>query len=119
MLGLRIQLGHALGDKCTDPVFCDHFVVLDVTGIHEVTVAFCGCPSAIPHYAQLLRQRWFPATVSDPRRAATFRLLEHFHSFSAQFGVSALKYYHCLRRVTDNTGATLPGVRLPFSLLDT
>ncbi|KAI0685039.1 hypothetical protein C8T65DRAFT_712813 [Cerioporus squamosus] len=109
-LGLHIQLGHQPGDKCYSPVpaFGDAFVVMDLHGIHEVGLDFCSCVHAAPATSQLLRYRLYPATSTDPRTAATFRLLETFHLLSAQSKVSAFEFYSTLARRSDNTGTEPP-----------
>ncbi|KAI0684667.1 hypothetical protein C8T65DRAFT_712959 [Cerioporus squamosus] len=118
-LGLRVQLGHEPGNKCWNPkrAFGDDFVVLDVSGIHEVGVDFCGCQRALPHFMQLLRARWYPATYTDPRTASTFRLLEDFHLMSTQSKVSGWEYYTTLSRRTDNTGVQPSKDRYPSFML--
>ncbi|KAG2037090.1 hypothetical protein BDR03DRAFT_934153 [Suillus americanus] len=105
-LGLRIQLGHSAGQRCRKPkpAFDDDFTVIDVHGIHDVTLDFCNCEYASSHYKQILRTRWFPATSTDPRTAATFTVLEHFHLLSFESKVSAFEFYHCVARRSDNTG---------------
>ncbi|KAI0702783.1 hypothetical protein C8T65DRAFT_579081 [Cerioporus squamosus] len=107
-LGLRVQLGHDPGDRCFNPkrAFADDFVVLDVMGIHEVGLDFCGCDKnyGIDHTTQLLRACWYPATCVDPKTAATFTLLEHFHVLSLQSKVSGWEFYTTLSRRSDNTG---------------
>ncbi|KAG2117623.1 hypothetical protein DEU56DRAFT_874102 [Suillus clintonianus] len=72
-LGLRVQLGHPTGVRCCNPspAFQDDFVVLDITGVHTQT-----------HTTQLLRTHWYPATVTDPRTAATFRSRQFRHILS-------------------------------------
>ncbi|KAG1747266.1 uncharacterized protein EDB91DRAFT_1235984 [Suillus paluster] len=87
-LGLRIQLGHKVGDS----------------SIHPVAIDFCGCDKAQSHVQQLLHVRWFPATTSDPRTVATFRVLRQFHILSFESKVSAYEFYHSLVCLTDNTG---------------
>ena len=93
-----------------DPEFSGSFVVLDLSGFHQVVVQFCGCKDTVPPYVQLLRQRWFPAVCGGVKTAATFRLLEHFHLLSSQSNVSALDYYRSLLRMTNNTGVDPPMV---------
>lgn len=41
----HIQLGHSLGDTCINPKLAlgDTFVVIDINGIHEVSLDFCEC----------------------------------------------------------------------------
>ncbi|KAG2099572.1 uncharacterized protein F5147DRAFT_747267 [Suillus discolor] len=107
-LGLRIQLGHAVHEKCPNPcqAFNDDFVVIDSCGIHEVLLDFCNCAGAKSHVQQLLRMSWFPSTTADPKTAATFRVLDEFHLLSFKSKVSAYKFYSALMRGTDNTGLT-------------
>jgi hypothetical protein len=105
-LGLRIQLGDHTGQSCRNPKPAreDDFVVIDVHGIHEVGLDFCSCANAPSHYRQLLRGRFFPSTSTDPRTAATFAVLEHFHLLSFRSKVSTYEFYHCLACRSDNTG---------------
>ncbi|KAG1759135.1 hypothetical protein EDD22DRAFT_981161 [Suillus occidentalis] len=105
-LGLRIQLGDHTEQLCRNPkpAHDNDFVIIDVHGIHEVALDFCDCANAPSHYRQLLRRRLFPATSTDPRTAATFAVLEHFHLLSFESKVSAYEFYHSLARRSDNTG---------------
>ncbi|KIK34338.1 hypothetical protein CY34DRAFT_98209 [Suillus luteus UH-Slu-Lm8-n1] len=105
-LGLRIQLGHALGHTCPKPrrAFNDDFVIIDSHGVHEVSLDFCDCALATTHVQQLLRMSLFPATTADPKTAATFRLLEEFHLLSLESKVSGYEFYYALMRRSDNTG---------------
>ncbi len=101
-----MQLGHRPGNRCYNPITAsgDAFVVLDLHGIHQIGLDFCGCKGTVPTISQLLRHRWFPATSSDPRTAGTFRLLETFHLLSGQSKVSAFEFYTTMARKSDNTG---------------
>lgn len=103
-LGLRVQLGHPVGEICNLPVpaFNNDFVVLDDHGLHDVAVDFCGCTKIKDHTVQLLRCGWYPATVGVPKTAATFRLLERFHLLTCESKASAFEFYHSLARETDN-----------------
>lgn len=105
-LGVRVQLGHNPGERCykPSPAAGDDFVVIALDGIHEIALDFCGCASAQIRYKQLLRMRWYPATVSEPRTAATFTVLQHFHILSFESKVSAYEFYQSLARRTDNSG---------------
>lgn len=60
---------------------------------------------------QLLQARLFPATVTNPQSAATFRVLEAFELLSYTSKVSGFEFYTSLERLTDNTGMSLPQVR--------
>ncbi|KAG1779216.1 hypothetical protein EV702DRAFT_1216574 [Suillus placidus] len=105
-MGLRIQLGHTTGQRCLNPrrAFDNDFVVIDTHGIHEVSLDFCNCAIAESYVQQLLRVSWFPATTSNPKTAATFRVLKQYHILSFESKVSMYEFYHALRRMSNNTG---------------
>ncbi|KIL56864.1 hypothetical protein M378DRAFT_188510 [Amanita muscaria Koide BX008] len=105
-LGLRIQLGHPLGDPCPLPVppSGNSFTVIDTSGVHEVGVDFCGCGIHGTTVQQLLRHRLYPATVQNPTTAATFRVLSHFQLLSFESKCSVYEYFQTLVRESDNTG---------------
>ncbi|KAG1734228.1 uncharacterized protein EDB91DRAFT_1238442 [Suillus paluster] len=105
-LRLRIQLGDNTEKPCHNPKPArnNDFVIIDVHGIHEVALDFCDCANASSHYRQLLRRRLYPATSTDPRTAATFAVLEHFHLLSFESKSSAYEFYHSLACESDNTG---------------
>lgn len=77
---------------------------MDTSGIHEIGLDFCNCATAQPHFVQLLQHGWFPATVSSPKSAATFRVLKQFHLLSFESKASAFEFYCAIARETDNTG---------------
>ena len=111
-LGLVVQVGH--GDMLC---YCPerghtNFLVIDINGIHPVSVNFCGCEQRTSHRQQLLRCAWYPSTVHNPRTACTRRVLDHFLRLTWSSKVSAYEYYHTLERLTDNTGINVPTVRV-------
>ena len=118
-LGLRLQLGHAIGDHCCNPkrAFGDEFVVINTNGIHDVALDFCGCGMAQTHVKQLLRAHLFPATIFDPKTAATFEVLEKYQLLSFESKASSYEYYQCLVRLTDNVGINPPKVNSGFLYL--
>ncbi|KAG1736656.1 uncharacterized protein EDB91DRAFT_1249957 [Suillus paluster] len=105
-IGLRMQLGHNPGEICYNPhpSTRDDFIVIDVHGIHEIALNFCGCASSQVRYKQLLHACWYPATTSEPHTAVTFCLLEHFHLLSFESKVSTYEFYHSLVRQNNNAG---------------
>ncbi|PBL01526.1 hypothetical protein ARMGADRAFT_1022997 [Armillaria gallica] len=108
-LGLIVQLGHAIGDSCLHPADNSRLmVIIDIDGIHKVSVNFCRCHCAKAQYIQLLRTCWFPATADLPCTAVTFRALNHFQMLTFMSKVSAYEYYHTLSRLMDNTGVHPP-----------
>lgn len=78
--------------------------VLNVNGIHIVSVVYCGCHQNLPRYQQLLCSRWYPSSTEYPGTAATFELLKQCHLLSLQAKLSVWHYYLTLERLTDNTG---------------
>jgi hypothetical protein len=106
-MGLKIRLGprgaHPRGDSCNWETTYSNFVVVDISGVHEVTVEFCGC-SNIPHYIQLLRMRLYPATFNTPSTAFTFQLLQDFLTISFNTRLSQHHFFDFLHQKVDNTG---------------
>ncbi|KAG6372378.1 hypothetical protein JVT61DRAFT_7830 [Boletus reticuloceps] len=88
-LGLHIQQDHPLGNTCYNPrpASTDNFVVIDINGVHMVSLDFCGCKSAQTNYKQLLHSRWFPATTTEPQTATTFAVLMSSPTFSRVKGI--------------------------------
>lgn len=113
-MGLRMQLGHPHGEECVNPTQCpsDDFVIIHSNGLHEVGIDFCGCGKESQlHTVQLLRARLFPATIVNPKTAATMDVLDLFSILSYESKMSAFQFYHSLNRLTDNTGIHEPKVR--------
>ncbi|KAH7904228.1 hypothetical protein BJ138DRAFT_964691, partial [Hygrophoropsis aurantiaca] len=73
-LGLTIQLGHE-GKSCNDAMVPKiPLTVVHTNGVHAVRVSFCRCghaPSGHYYSTQLLRVRWFPATMLRPATVFT------------------------------------------------
>lgn len=80
------------------------FVVIHISGIHEVTVDFCGCPHARPHYAQLLDAGWWPSTPLEPRSAAPLSTLRTFRILNLQGKLPPTDIYRAMEQQTDGSG---------------
>ncbi|KIJ18404.1 hypothetical protein PAXINDRAFT_161377 [Paxillus involutus ATCC 200175] len=104
-LGLCIQLGHPVGEKCYWPwgIANVNFVVIHSNGVQNVNLDFCGCETAETLTRQLFCMCWFPASSDKPHTAQ-----HHLLSFESK--VSAYEYYHALAHLLDNT--TLLPVKL-------
>ena len=110
-LGLRVQLGHVLGDSCPTRLAANvTFRVVHSNGIHQVAVDQCRCHGAVLFYKQLLRIGWWPATQLKPKTVATFEVLQHFHLLNKQGKVTGYSFYQALENQTDTTGLNLPSV---------
>ncbi|KAJ7803369.1 hypothetical protein B0H14DRAFT_3091988 [Mycena olivaceomarginata] len=107
-MGLRIQLGHRIGDVCKAPMAGHkNFTVIHNNAIHDVGVDFCGCRDEAfvgTRRQQLLRWSWYPATHKEPQSCTTFVGLETFHIMTLQGKVTTYDYYSGLEKLTDNTG---------------
>jgi hypothetical protein len=105
-LGLVLQLGHG-GFSCPNPGLIQRLTIVDISGIHEISLRYCECHQATggsrPH-VQLLRARLFPSTVIFPRKAFTFDVLDTFHLMTLQGKISAYDFYTTLSHKSDNTG---------------
>ncbi|KAJ3500512.1 hypothetical protein NMY22_g19238 [Coprinellus aureogranulatus] len=118
-LGLRIQLGHPTGEECRQrqPSKSDDFVILDIDAVHEVGLDYCGCGKTdMDHVGQLIERRLFPATVLQPKTAATFRLLEFFKILQYESKISPFEVFTTMSWLTDNTGLVEVKVRGMSSL---
>ncbi|KAJ7801932.1 hypothetical protein B0H14DRAFT_3489073 [Mycena olivaceomarginata] len=123
--GLRVQLGHPPGVVCPfrHPAAHD-FVLYDLTltGVHEISVDFCGCSSGpnndgepLERRIQLLRACWWPATITAPNMCATFRVLRLFQIINCLGKLSAYDFLRGLEMSTNHDGLDkLPDRRKPF-----
>ncbi|TDL13597.1 hypothetical protein BD410DRAFT_735152, partial [Rickenella mellea] len=105
-IGLRVQLGHG-GDTCTKPQPGRALTVIDTSGIHNVHVDYCGCghsSGSTLYRVQLLRMRWFPATLLQPQTVMTFDALDMFHILTHQSKITFYDFYQTLVRRTDGSG---------------
>ncbi|TDL14376.1 hypothetical protein BD410DRAFT_697320, partial [Rickenella mellea] len=103
-LGLTIHLGHD-GDPCPYALpKLDLVTVIHTNGIHTVSVKFCECPwSSLPRRTQLLRVRWWPATVDRPKTVTTFAALDLFLQLTLQSKLNMYDFYLSLEHLSDNT----------------
>ncbi|KAF8208998.1 hypothetical protein K438DRAFT_1573084 [Mycena galopus ATCC 62051] len=108
-LGLVIQLGHPHGYSCPTPHAAHKdFVVIDITGIHNVRVQFCECDGRVKHRQQLMRVHWWPATVKDPQTCTTFAVVRLFQIMNCLGKVPAYDFMRSLELLTNNDGLTPP-----------
>ena len=120
-LGLRVQLGHAFGRSCRTALAAHaNFRVIHTNGIHHVALDQCRC-HGVELSKQLLQIGWWPGTPLEPKTAATFNVLHHFHLLNLQGKVTGYSFYRALEFQTDNTGLDPPPVcpllAGPFTLL--
>ncbi|KAJ7353487.1 hypothetical protein DFH08DRAFT_805034 [Mycena albidolilacea] len=111
-LGLRVQLGHRPGERCSEPApIHSSFVVLHTNRIHDVAVNTCDCERRLwagPPEEQMLRAGWFPATDDRPRTCATMEVLDAFLLQTYQAKTTMYDYYSVLEKLTSNVGVKPP-----------
>ncbi|KAJ7118609.1 hypothetical protein C8R43DRAFT_960209 [Mycena crocata] len=84
------------------------FTVIDVTGIHTVTLQFCCCDDSVKPWQQLMRVRWWPATVGDPSTCATFGVIRLFQNMNCLGKVSGYHFLRALELLTNSDGLKPP-----------
>ncbi|KAJ7015934.1 hypothetical protein C8F04DRAFT_984112 [Mycena alexandri] len=90
-LGLVYHVGHG-GKPCPSSAVGQHSMVLiNITGIHTVTYRYCGCSRSrqTTNLGLLMRNGWYPATLTDPSTCATFRVLDRFRLLNVVGNVNA------------------------------
>ncbi|KAL1671328.1 hypothetical protein EV122DRAFT_226759 [Schizophyllum commune] len=101
-MGLIYQLGHG-GLPCAhpDPVVRQMVVVDDL--IHTVAYRYCSCRGLRSNNAvrQLLRNRWYPATVAEPETCVTFRALDAFRLAAVHANVNVNNWLKAIEERTD------------------
>ncbi|KAJ7496076.1 hypothetical protein B0H11DRAFT_1716264 [Mycena galericulata] len=117
-LGLVYQLGHQ-GRPCAVPVpAVRSMVVLDTNGIHRVSYRYCGCNQGrgVRNLSQLMRNAWYPASLTDPTTCATYKVLEMFRLMTVIGNVNARDFVTALERRTDALGPSgLNSAQTPFA----
>lgn len=103
-LRLEVHLGHS-GHHCPySEAPINNFTIVDVSGIHTITLQPCACIGALHLHTQLLASSWFPATLDRPQTAFTFDVLDTFQLLTLQGKISTYDFYYSLDHKTDNTG---------------
>ena len=120
-IGFRLPLGHAgkhcpittQYGQCNEPnvnyinshervyVRTGPITVVDITGVHTVSVIWCTCTACDEDPMQLLSLGLYPATYDRPATAFTFRALDDFLLANKISGIAAQSYFERLRRLTD------------------
>jgi CxC2 like cysteine cluster associated with KDZ transposases len=102
-LGLEVHLGHN-GHRCPySHESINDFTIVDISGIHTVTLRLCACPNAPHARTQLLMSSLLPASLDRPQSAFTFDVLDTFQLLNLQGKISAYDFYYSLDHKTDNT----------------
>ncbi|KAF7342705.1 CxC2 domain-containing protein [Mycena sanguinolenta] len=107
-LGLVYQLGHG-GMPCPypDPRLLT-MTVMDLPLIHRVKYRYCKCSKSdtANNVQQCLRNKWYPATVTDPGTCATFTTLETFRLQNVVGNINVHDFVTAMERQTNATVST-------------
>ncbi|KAL0058522.1 hypothetical protein AAF712_014799 [Marasmius tenuissimus] len=79
-----------------------NLTVVDCNGIHAVKMFLCECPGVGNRFQQLLKARFFPATVNMPQTVFTFDLLRDFHLHTLSSKKTPFDYMYALQMKTNN-----------------
>ncbi|KAF7321068.1 CxC2 domain-containing protein [Mycena chlorophos] len=107
-IGLIYQLGHG-GFPCPFPEDKTYQItILDFPIIHTVCVRYCGCNRCvdIDHWQQLMRNWWYPATLSTPSTCATFRTLRAFRLLNVVGNTNVTDFITAMERMTDTMSSS-------------
>ncbi|KAJ6513594.1 hypothetical protein C8R47DRAFT_1286276 [Mycena vitilis] len=100
-IGLVYQLGHG-GFPCPFPDDLERdLTVIEAPILHQIRMRYCKCEKSddADNLEQLLRNAWYPATVTDPGTCATFRTLESFRMYSVVGNLNARDFVTAIERV--------------------
>ncbi|KAJ7901027.1 hypothetical protein B0H14DRAFT_3422936 [Mycena olivaceomarginata] len=107
-LGLIYQLGHG-GFPCGFPDETVRILtVIEAPTIHQIRVRYCKCAKSdqADNLEQLLRNSWYPATVTDPKTCATFRSLEAYRLYNVVGNLNVRDFVTAMERTTDTTACS-------------
>jgi hypothetical protein len=103
------------------PSLAVDLTLFDVTGVTSVCIYYCYCGEPgkqLPPRVQLLRMRWFPATLKQPGTAFTFRLLDFLHKLQTRSKINLYDVYATLVSVHNASGLS-PMIVSLFSMSTT
>ncbi|KAI6097097.1 hypothetical protein F5141DRAFT_1205735 [Pisolithus sp. B1] len=100
------ESGYVTGDGPSNHRKSSQFqmTIVHTEGIFSHEVWVCKCPGSDPNdwHLDLLHQRLFPASISKPKTAFTFDVLDHFLIDALECKTSAMSFYQKLKRFTNN-----------------
>lgn len=104
-MGLRIQLGHCVGDWCPNQRSAHRdFVLIAENGLHLIHVDFCGCRDAPEPYEQLLDYGWWPTSSREPQSAVKMSCLRLAHILNLQGKLPPTDFYLGLEQLDNGHG---------------
>jgi hypothetical protein len=89
-------------------------VVVDRAGVFKHRVHWCSCVNAPARHIQLLQMGLYPGSISRPRTAFTFSLLNYFYMDAMECRTAASNFFNKLRRLTNDAFPSLVFVSVSF-----
>lgn len=92
--------------------------LFDISGVMTVRIHYCYCGEPgkqLPPCVQLLRMRWFPATLKQPGTAFTFHLLNYLHKLQTRSKVNLYNVYTTITSIYNAAGLNPPIVSIDLS----
>lgn len=103
-LGLLVRLGHK-GAACPSKHRLRSITVVDINGVHNVNIAFCGCHVYMqkPHidHAHIRQLGWLLSPTSEPGFAMTNRCIKLFDSLTLRTSMTLQNFVHSLASFVD------------------
>jgi len=78
-----------------------YLVIVDSSGIHRLSVLYCGCTGSGPEDEQLFGAQFFPATFTSVATVFSFQVLNDFRADNLECKTTPYQFYQKLRRVTN------------------
>jgi hypothetical protein len=105
-IGFVLYLGHGglrcpANDWLEDENGGGEFTVVDMDGVYNHKMVWCGCTNAPQRWKQLLQMKLYPASVQFPRTAFTFQLLRYYNIDILECSATASSFMSKLRRLTN------------------
>lgn len=90
--------------------------VLHTNGIHTLRVSYCGCSVAgqEDNLQQLMRNAWYPASITDPHTCATYRVLETYRRLNVVANTNVRDFVTTLEEMSCPVGTTWVAVSNVF-----
>jgi len=84
-----------------DSLGARYLVIVDSSGIHRLSVLYCGCTGSGPEDEQLFGAQLFPATFASVATVFSFQVLKDFRADNLECKTTPYQFYQKLRRVTN------------------
>jgi hypothetical protein len=84
-------------------------VLVHSSGVYLHRITWCTCPGAPPKHIQLFQNQLFSSSITSPKTAFTFDVLDHFYLDAMECKTAAMSFFQKLQRLSNNTAlSTVP-----------